>query len=237
MYMFTIDLAGIPVEIDNRYGEIERISRDFLTDEPPRFTVRATDAELESELALGTGASVELCESIVLYRKIAERLPAFDALVFHSAVVVKDGRAYAITARSGVGKTTHLRLWLKAFGDEVYILNGDKPTVRKIDGTLYVAGTPWRGKEGYGRAGLLPLCGIAFLKRAAENSAETVTPEQALEDFMMQIYVPKNAGALKTLALADEILQRVPLIRLHVNMDISAPRVALEAFLNGSNKI
>lgn len=235
--MFTVNLAGIPVGIDNRYGEIEHISREFLTEEPPAFTVRATDSELKAELALETGASVELCESIVLYRKIAERLPEYDALVFHSAVIVKDGRAYAITARSGVGKTTHLRLWLKAFGDEVYILNGDKPTVRKIDGELYVAGTPWRGKEGYGRAGLVRLCGIAFLRRAEENFAEEITPEEALDDFLAQIYVPKNSGALKTLALADEMLSRVPLIRLHVNMDISAPRVALEAFLKGSNKI
>ena len=232
--MFNIMLAGISVGIDNRYAEIERISQDFLTEKPPQFTVKATDSELEAELSLGTGASAELCESIVLYRKIAEKLSDFDALVFHSAIIVKDGKAYAITARSGVGKTTHMRLWLKAFGDEVYILNGDKPTVRKIDGTIYVAGTPWRGKEGYGRAGLVPLAGIAFLKRAAENFAECITPEQALDDFLAQIYVPKHSGAIKTLALADEMLTRVPLIRLHVNMDISAPQVALDAFLNCS---
>lgn len=228
--MFNISIAGIPIGIDNRYAEIERISRDFLTDELPEFTVRATDDELSAELALGTGAPPELCESIVLYRKIAERLSDYDALVFHSAVVVMDGNAYAITARSGVGKTTHLRLWLKAFGDRAYILNGDKPTVRRIDGRIYVSGTPWRGKEGYGRVGMLPLCGIGFLKRAPSPYAEDITPEQALDDFLAQIYIPKNAGAIKTLALADEMLSSVPLIRLHVNMDVSSAEVALEAF-------
>ena len=228
--MFNISLAGISVGIDNRYAEIENISRDFLTDEPAEFTVRATDAELQAELALGTGAPPELCESIVLYRKIAERLPEYDALVFHSAIIAIDGKAYAITARSGVGKTTHLRLWLQAFGDRVYILNGDKPTVRRINGQIYVSGTPWRGKEGYGRAGMLPLCGIGFLKRSAENFAEDITPEQALNDFLAQIYIPKHAGAVKTLALADEMLSSIPLVRLHVNMDISAPAVALAAF-------
>ena len=232
--MFNIMLAGISVGIDNRYAYVENISRDFLTDDAPRFSVKATDSELEDELALDTGASVELCESIVLYRKIAEKLPDFDALVFHSAIIVKDGKAYAITARSGVGKTTHLRLWLEAFGDDVYILNGDKPTVRKIDGKIYVAGTPWRGKEGFGRAGTVPLAGIGFLKRAKENFAERISAEEALDDFLGQIYIPKNIGALKTLSLADEMLGKIPLIRLHVNMDISAPKVALEAFLNCS---
>lgn len=230
--MLTISVAGLSIALDNKYEEVARISQDFLTDEPPLFSVCASDEELAAELALGTGAPPETCESIVLYRKIAQRLSDYDALVFHSAVIAKDGKAYAITARSGVGKTTHLRLWQQVFGDSVYILNGDKPIIRMIDGVPYASGTPWRGKEGYGRAGMLPLCGIAFLRRAEKNSAVAITPEEALNDFLAQIYIPKHLGAVRTLALADSLLAGVPLIRLFANMEKDAPEVALAAFEN-----
>ena len=135
------------------------------------------------------------------------------------------------TARSGVGKTTHLSLWLKEFSD-VHILNGDKPILRCIDGVIYAAGTPWRGKEGYGINEMLPLKGIAFLERAEKNSAERVKPDSAVLPLISQIYVPHGAGAGKVLSLANKIVTTVPAFRFKVNMDSEAAHVARKAFLN-----
>lgn len=232
--MFTISVAGLPIAVDNKYREAERISSEYLTDEKPLFTVSAAESEIEEEFSLGMGVERDVCESVVLYRKIAEQIHKYGAMVFHGAVVVKDGAAYAVTARSGVGKTTHLRLWKSLFGDSVYILNGDKPIIRKIGEDIYISGTPWRGKEGYGRPGMLKLRGIAFLKRSETNSAERISAEEALDDFLAQIYIPKNMGAVSVLSLADTVLCRIPLIRLSVNMEKEAAAVALRAFENNN---
>ena len=231
--MTKISIAGLNVELDNRYGFIEKLARDYTAEFSEADIVSsATDEEIErerknSEYNFENG----YLESIVIYRNIAEKLPLFDAAVFHGAVIAYEGRAYAVTARSGVGKTTHLRLWLEAFGDKVHILNGDKPILRIIDGVPYACGTPWRGKEGYGINEMLPLSGIGFIERDAENFSRRISPDEGVLKFASQLYVPKNPRcAHLALNLAGRILSRVPLTELRVNMELDAAHMAMAAF-------
>ncbi len=231
--MFRIKIADIVIEIDNRYGDVEKISKDYLTDDKPFFTVSVSDAEIEAEAnRLDESFTAAELESIGIYRKIAERIADYGAFVFHGAVVVMDGNAYLFTAKSGVGKTTHIRLWLKCFKGRARILNGDKPVIRIIDGKAYIAGTPWRGKEQYGEAGFMPLSGIAFLERDKENTAYTEMAANALERFVTQAYLPKKNAALsiKVLKLLDTVINTTPLITLRCNMEDDAAYVAYDAF-------
>ncbi len=232
--MIRIEMAGLPIEIDNRMSHIERITEDYRTEREPCMRVNAEDAELREEAAmLDTVYPDAVLESTVIFRKIAERLPEYGAFVFHGAIIAHDGRAYAITARSGVGKTTHLRLWLSRFGNLVHILNGDKPVIRYIDGVPYACATPWRGKEGYGVNEMLPLGGIAFIRRAEENSYKKISAADGCVELMSQIYLPKNPiSARLTLSNLARLVATVPLFELFVNMDEEAAEVALKMFLN-----
>ena len=231
--MIDICIGGITVGIENRFPLLAALCRDYAAADSERdFSVCVSDKDLEEEREMADGEySDAYIESIAAYRKIAERIPDYDAFVFHGAVIAHEGRAYAVTARSGVGKTTHLRLWLQAFGDKVHILNGDKPILRVINGTVYAAGTPWRGKENYGINEMLPLHGIAFLERSEENFAKAVSPSDALVPLISQIYLPRSPrGASLVLSVANKVISTVPLYRLGVNMDIKAAHVAFEAF-------
>ena len=230
--MIKIKVAGLAIGIDNRFEYVRELARDYLTDEEPQFTVAATDAELEAERSISEhDFSNGYLESIVAYRKIAEQLPRFDAFVFHGAVLNLDGVAYAFTAKSGVGKTTHTRLWLKEFGERVHYLNGDKPIIRFIDGVPYASGTPYRGKEGYGVNEMAPLAAIAFLERGVENSAAPVPAESVVTRLVTQMYMPRASamGAVLTMRLADRLVRSVRLVELRCNMDPSAAHVALAA--------
>ena len=234
--MKTIKIAGIPIGIDARYEYTDSYVLEFLTDEAPLFTVSATDAEIENECKIsGIHVPYRYAEHVVMYRKIAERLSEFSALVFHGAILECDGRAYAVTAHSGVGKTTHTRLWLSEFGDKVKILNGDKPIFRIIDGVPYACSTPWRGKEGYGYNAMLPLGGIAFLSRGITNKSRKATPDQVSMRLMNQIYISKTNGLsiARSMQVADSILSSVPLYELECNMDPEAAHVAYSAFVEG----
>ena len=229
--MIKIQLANLCVALENKYDFIEKLARDYITDGEPEFTVFATDEEIAEEGKNEEGSfSLGYLESIVLYRKIAEKLPEYDAFVFHSAVLSYKGFAYAFTARSGVGKTTHTRLWLSEFGDEVHYLNGDKPIVRFIDGVPTVFGTPYRGKEGYGVNESAPLKAIAFVERATENSADKVEPDDISSKLAMQVYMPKAPmNAIRTLRLVDRLSRSVRLVEIRVNKEPSAAHVAKQA--------
>lgn len=230
--MVKINIANLTIGIENRFEHIKHQAIDYLSDGEPLFSVSVSDEEIEEERrAYGVEAEDGYFESLIAYRKIAERLPEFDAFLFHGSVIALNGKAYIITASSGVGKTTHTRLWLSEFEGEATILNGDKPIVRMIDGVPYACGTPWRGKEAYGKNQILPVSGIAFLSRAEKNFANEISPTEAVTRFMSQIYLPKQnkLSLIKTMKLADSTIKQVRLVHLECNMEPEAAHVCREA--------
>ena len=89
--------------------------------------------------------------------------------LFHSATVSLNGKGYMFLGKSGTGKSTHARLWLKHING-VELMNDDNPAVRvKPDGTAVVYGTPWSGKTPCYKNVSAPLGGIVLLSQAPYN--------------------------------------------------------------------
>lgn len=233
--MIKIKIADLVIGIDNKYERMAAFARDYLCDDEPIFTVSASEEDIEYERSLGlVGFADDYLESIAVYRKIAEILPQYDAFLFHGSVITVGGGAYVITANSGVGKTTHTRLWIEEFPD-AEVLNGDKPIIRIIDGIPYACGTPWRGKENYGKNAMQKVRGFAFLERGEENKAYQISPESAVIRFMSQVYLPKSSRAAlsKTLVLANKVISAARLVHLECNMQPEAAHVCRGALLLG----
>ena len=231
--MIVVKLADLPIGIDNRYDFIEVYAKDYITDDPPTVTVSVTDEDIERERAAVDGDfSLGYLESIAVHRKIAELMPGYNAVVFHGAVLGYKGKAYAFTARSGVGKTTHTRHWLSEIGGDVHYINGDKPIIRLIDGIPYAFSTPWRGKEGYGVNESAPLAAIALLERGEHNTALPICAKEGVIRLVKQIYIPKDPiSAVQAMRVADGILSAVRFIELKCNMEPEAAHVAAEAMI------
>lgn len=230
--MTVIKIAGLCIGIENRYRHIEIQAKDYLTDESPLFTVSVSEEDIDEERSFsGTDYPRGYYESLIAYRKIAAKLPDYDAFLFHGSVIGMGGSAYIITANSGVGKTTHTRLWLSEFSGEADIINGDKPILRFINGAPYACGTPWQGKENYGKNDMRPLRGIAFLERGEKNIAHSISTDEAVIRFMKQIYIPKAhpLATSKTMVLADRTIRSVKLVHLECNMDAEAAHVCRAA--------
>ena len=230
--MIKIKIAGLVVLLHNKYKHIEHLAADFITDGEADFEVFASDDELEAERARNPeGFSTGYLESVVLHRKIADQLPRYDAILFHAAVVEIDGRAYAFSARSGTGKTTHTKHVISHFGERARYVNGDKPIVRIIDGVPYAFGTPWRGKESYGENISAPLVGIAFLSRAPENSARVVNGDRYGSETLSSVYIPKERELAKAaLGVASRMLSSVTVVDLRCNPDPSSAEATAAAF-------
>lgn len=70
----------------------------------------------------------------------------FNTVLIHSSVVYNNEEAVAFLGKSGTGKSTHSRLWLKHI-DGFKLLNDDNPAVKITEeGEAYIFGTPWSGK-------------------------------------------------------------------------------------------
>ena len=231
--MFVVKIANIPIGIKNKNDSVEKFYEEYFTDEEPLFVVEASaDDEEYNKRKYNIDPSEPYGENMSIFRAISERLAEYDAFLLHSSVIKKENRIYAISAESGVGKTTHTRLWVSEFGDEVKIINGDKPIVRLIDGKPFIFGTPWRGKEGYGENDFGELSGIAFIERALENRAYDIALADADVRFIKQVYLPEKnpKNLILTLKLVNKVLRLIKLIRLECNMKGEAAHVCLRAF-------
>ena len=81
----------------------------------------------------------------------------YDAFLFHAAVISYAGRGFAFAAKSGTGKSTHVAQWMRALGDDVVVVNGDKPILRwrSGEGAEALGGT-LAGAEDAGTSGEMP---------------------------------------------------------------------------------
>lgn len=231
-------IADLYIKIDSLYNSVHWLCKDYWVTEWPRIdiSVKTDEQDVKREMVEGTYPALHeegrkaKAESLAVYRKICEQTLAFDAFLMHGALIEYEGRGYLFTAKSGTGKTTHINLWKKVFGeDKVVVVNGDKPIIRFIDGKVYAYGTPWCGKENYNVNTRTELCAIAFVERAEENSVVTFSDVQALPRILSQIMVTDSYDLAKQLELLDGMLERVPTYLLKCNMDESAAKIAYEA--------
>lgn len=240
MIDFVMKLADIPFGVRCRFESTRSFCREYLTGDAPEFTVELTPGDLDRErefsgqLDIRDGIPVQTLsdaylERIALYRKIAEQMLRRNCIIFHGAAVAVDGGVFLFTAKSGTGKTTHVRLWTKNIPNS-YILNGDKPLIKIEDGCIMVCGTPWRGKEGYGVNQNLPLKALCILERNTENTIVPVTLSEAFPVLYQQTYHLEDVeDVAKTLCLLDRMGQRVKLFRLGCNMEDEAALVSYRA--------
>ena len=239
--MFKIKLADLIIEIDNKYSFIENQCREYVIDaDYADIKASCTDAEIEAEhenYNPKSDFSLGYCESICIYRHICLQMPYFDAFIVHSAVVAVNGKAYAFAARSGTGKSTHLLLWKEYLKEKMQVINGDKPIVRFINGTLYAYGTPWCGKEGWQTNARAELKAICFLERDTQNRIEPLDKTKAADLIMKQILMPKDPlGAIKTLELLDQMLKKTDTWLLGCNISIDAAKLSYNTMAGENNE-
>lgn len=221
-------IAGLTVAMDS-YGRTEEQAIPYLSNPVKEPDIRVisyrnvmkvrhpyiTDDDAEY---LGTGG--------YFYKELLK----FDGFQLHSSAVVVDGRAYLFSADCGTGKSTHTRLWLKQFGDRAYILNDDKPALRRMDGSWYAFGTPWSGKNDISANTGVPIAGICMLERGESNEIRRYGGKNAILEVFVQTNRPKAAEyRIKLLELLDDLMSRVPVWKLKCNMDPQAAVVSYEA--------
>lgn len=233
MKQFNIRIAGLDVCIEHEHSHVARLCEPYAVAECGSADIFAV-ASAEEIIAESQNYNGEhargYCESICIYRSIAEQLPQFDGFVFHGAAVEIGGRGVIFTAPSGTGKTTHISLLFDSYPDEVKIINGDKPIIRKIDGEWRVCSTPWAGKEGMQRNTSAPLDSIVILGRGEENRIERVQAAECFDTLIRQVYYPQESEALlRTLSLLDTLPESVRFFKLSCNMSPDAARTSFEA--------
>ena len=237
----TYRFAGRTIDIRAMHPDIYALCADYRADSAADFAVSTTRADIDFERDESTREdaiegnpprqfSDGYLETLAVYRKIAERMPEYDTFLFHGSCVAVDGAGYLFTARSGTGKSTHVRLWRELLGERAAMVNDDKPLIHIAEDGAVAYGTPWDGKHHLSSNIAVPLKAVCILERSVENHIRQISSSEALPMLLQQVYRPMNAAAMaRTLQLIDRLSGRVKLYRLGCNMNIEAAKVAYEA--------
>lgn len=224
------EFAGKTVEVNSLHEAVHRYCAAYRTDAPADFSVTISQEDIEYERAREEtpGHADAYLEELAVYRKVSEKMPYYDTILFHGSVIAVDGAAYVFTAKSGTGKSTHTALWRRLFGDRAVMVNDDKPLLH-IGDVVTAYGTPYDGKHKLSNKIAVPIKAVCILERAEENSIVKITRSEAYPMLVQQAYRPVDIAAMqKTLSLIDKMADSVELYRLGCNMDPDAARVAYE---------
>ena len=242
-------LSGVNIVANVEFDSTREYCLDYLSDfECADVTLSVTIDDLRAERDKyhadcrrdGTepkNLSRAYFETLALYRKICDALIDFNILLLHGSSLAVDGRGFLFTARSGVGKSTHARIYRERFGERVEMINDDKPLISVTDNGAFIHGTPWDGKHRLSANITRPLSAICILKRGAENRIERVSLLNALPDIIAQTHIPRDKEKTeRVLNLLDKLVHNVKLYRLECNTDPSSVETSYEAMREIKNE-
>jgi hypothetical protein len=216
MAHFKIKVADLLIDVVTRGELTARICEPYLVDSAfTDISIYATPVQIKKKIAsMPIPLTEEQAECICLHENLALKLVYHDAFVLHASLLSYEGKGYAIVAPRGVGKTVHANLWKKRFGDDVTIINGDKPILRRqSDGTYLAYGTPWCGKEGQGINAAVPLCGICLLSQGKRDVIKPVDAHGYVNGIIHQVVFPTDTPSMiRGAHLLGDLIRTVPAI-------------------------
>lgn len=173
----------------------------FLTEEDWAWGMKyGLDKSAFSEYSLFTGTA-------------SEALLNHGRCILHGVALSREGRAWLITAPSGVGKSTQAKTLQELHPGEFGIICGDRPVLRLTDDdTVMVHPSPWNGKENWHGADEAPLEGIICLQRGVRNEIQVLSPrEAALVVYYSLIHNGSSVEKIENVAgFEAELLRRAP---------------------------
>ena len=242
----TYRFADVVVSVDSLYPDVHELCRKYRCEGKADIVARTSQTDIDLERLRSEAGDADTdpvhvssdgyLETLAVYRKIAEAMPARGIMLIHGSCVAVDGAAYLFCAPSGTGKSTHVRLWRELLGERAVMVNDDKPLVRVSGEGAVAYGTPWDGKHRLSSDIAVPLKAVCLLERGEENRVERVSAAEAYPMLLRHVYRPLDSAALaQTLGLLDRLVASVDLWRLHCNMDIEAARVSFSAMSGGES--
>lgn len=151
--------------------------------------------------------------SWLLMVAFGQHLVFHRGILIHASVIEKEGIGYAFLGKSGTGKSTHSRLWLKHING-TDLLNDDNPIIRILENNeVRIYGTPWSGKTACYKNRHVRLQGLSRLQQAGENQWKKIIGKEAL----LQV-LPSCTGLRWNSVIYNHMLDTVEYIISHVQV-------------------
>lgn len=220
-------IAELLVSMDCKYEIMQKRSEKYLTDisGTPDITIEISDELISQKADCWKNLSLAEIELVLMTSRFGRQLLKHQGFLLHASAIAFQGKGILFSADSGVGKSTHTRLWQQYFGkNNVPIVNDDKPALRFTDNQIFVHGNPFSGNSDENLQMKVPLHAIVFLKRDTADSIRPLTVEEAIPYILRQTPTyQKTPEVMDTLlSFFHLLLSSVPVYLLNCTPNESA---------------
>ena len=149
-------------------------------------------------------------------------LALIGGVLVHAAGWHMNDSGWMFAGKSGAGKSTISNLIVEQTG--ATFLSDDRIVVRKIGSDFLMYGTPWPGDAGYAVNESVPLKGIFFLSKGAQNDIKRLTISDAIARLMPVVSIPwydREKVALM-MDFCDALMGCIPMYELTFVPDTAA---------------
>lgn len=193
------EFVDVVFNINTVYDYFHNFAKDYLSNKKPFecITVSSNDIkDWKKEHNIDTSKySLEYVETLVVHSKLADILAKYNSYIIHGSSIYLDKKnnGYLFIAKSGTGKSTHVNILFKNYPNRIKYINDDKPFITLKNGSLYLYGSPFDGKERKSNNIKCKLKGIFILKRGLNNSVKKISKNKAMSSIANQIHIPNNS--------------------------------------------
>jgi len=158
-------------------------------------------------------------------------LALIGGVLVHAAGWHMNDSGWMFAGKSGAGKSTISNLIVEQTG--ATFLSDDRIVVRKIGSDFLMYGTPWPGDAGYAVNKSVPLKGLFFLSKGAQNDIKRLTISDAIARLMPVVSIPwyDRGKVALMMGFCDALMGCIPMYELTFKQDKSVVAV-LEQFIN-----
>ncbi len=185
----------------------------------PRFAYTLDDASVRLGQAAAhfRGVRHEYALDSLIRVLLSVLLLPRHGFLLHAATVVRAGRAYVFTGRSGAGKST-----VASLSPPGSVLTDEISLVRFSDGAWHAYGTPFWGEfraDGSNRR--VPLAGIYSLVQAPEDRVEPLAAREALRALLPNVlfFSSDQQQTDQLLSVLTSAAEQIPFYRLYFRRD------------------
>lgn len=146
-------------------------------------------------------------------------------ILFHGVVMEWEGMGIIVCAHSGVGKSTHTKMWKE--NEKAQILNGDRALCYMEDNLWYTCGAPWSGSSNEVLNQSAKLMAVVVLEQSESNEISVLTPLRGALELIPLAFAPSWDETLmnNTLDTIDTIVQNAMVIKLKCRPELDAVQV------------
>lgn len=184
--------------------------------------IQLTPSRITAELSL---TDWEYMYTGAMFRN---RLSVLGGGVLHSSSLAWRGQGVAFSADSGTGKSTHVGLWKDCFGEDVTVINDDKPAIFYDGAQPMLCGTPWSGKTALNCNRQVPLRAIVFIERGEQNRIRRLDAVDSMYRLLGQLARPYYDEGLgeRSVDFAQRLYESLPIYCLTCNISREAVKTA-----------